>query len=79
MFRMNLRKYNTPSGSLLDWTSVWTLSGDFVVCNGCKTIQIIRHAETPFQHHAGCPKAKKSTNPWGDLRHILGSIPITPS
>ena len=78
MFRMNLRKYSTPSGKLLDWTSVWTLSGDFVICSECKSIQTIRHAATPFQHQTGCTNAQISSSPWRDLRNILVSLPSTP-
>jgi hypothetical protein len=78
MFRMNLRKYSTPSGKLLDWTSAWVLSGDFVVCRECEGTQTIRHAETPFKHHAGCSKDSNSAYPWKELRNILSNLPSTP-
>jgi hypothetical protein len=75
MFRLNLRKYSTPSGKLLGWASAWALSGDFVVCSECEGTQTIRRAETPFQHYSGCSKASNIAYPWEELRNILDILP----
>lgn len=79
MFRLNKGANTTPSGRLLYWTNIWTLSGDFLACNECQTTQTVRQSETPFTHRPGCSNAKNSANPWEELRDILDSLPLSPA
>lgn len=76
MFRRTKGPHNTPGGRLLDWTSIWTLQGDFLICNECHATQTIRQAETLFTHHGGCSNAKNGVNPWEELRDILACLSV---